>query len=200
MTNDPTGFLSVPEPTPEAQSLFDDDIAEIGYIMNASRLWAHQPALHDGLFDMVGKAAAAAGLRRRDRGVLITACASTLGDAYCALAWGKRLAADSDGPTTGGVLRGDDRGLTERERSLAAWARKVASDPNGTGAADVQELRDAGYEDAQILAITVFVALRMAISTVNDALGAQPDEQMRTTTPAAVLDSVTFGRPIAGGS
>jgi alkylhydroperoxidase family enzyme len=130
--------------------------------------------------------------------VLVTACASTLGDGYCALAWGARLAADSDGPTAGGVLRGDDGGLTGRERVLATWARKVTSDPNGTAAADVQELRDAGYDDAQILAITTFVALRLAFSTVNDALGVRPDEQLHTTTPAAVLDAVTFGRPIAG--
>ena len=200
MTSDPSGFLSVPDPTPAAQHLFDDDVAEMGYVMNLSRLWAHQPELQAGLFDMVGKAAAASGLTRRDRGVLIAACASTLGDAYCSLAWGARLAVDSDGPTAGGVLQCDDSGLTERERVLAAWARQVASDPNGTAAADVQELRDTGYEDAQILAVTVFVALRMAFSTVNDALGAQPDEQMRTTTPAAVLDGITFGRPIAGGS
>jgi uncharacterized peroxidase-related enzyme len=200
MISDPSGFLSVSDPTPEAQHLFDDDVAEMGYVMNVSRLWAHQPELQAGLFDMVGKAAAASGLTRRDRGILVTACASTLGDAYCALAWGARLATDSDGSTAGGVLRGDDHGLTERERALAGWARKVTSDPNGTGAADVEVLREAGYEDAQILAITVFVALRIAFSTVNDALGAQPDEQMRTTTPAAVLDGVTFGRPIAGGS
>ncbi len=77
------------------------------------------------------------------------------------------------------------------------WARKVTADPNATGAADVQDLRDAGYDDTRILAITVFVALRIAFSTVNDAFGARPDEQMRASTPAAVLDAVTFGRPIA---
>ena len=30
--------------TPTSRQLFDDDIAELGYVMNASRLWAHQPA------------------------------------------------------------------------------------------------------------------------------------------------------------
>ena len=38
----------------------------------------------------------------------------------------------------------------------------------------MQALRDAGFDDAQIFAITVFVAARLAFSTVNDALGARP--------------------------
>jgi hypothetical protein len=74
----------------------------------------------------------------------------------------------------------------------------VARDPNGARAADLDGLRRAGYDDAQILAITAFVALRLAFSTVNDALGARPDRQLRETAPAPVLEAVTFGRPIAG--
>jgi hypothetical protein len=42
----------------------------------------------------------------------------------------------------------------------------------------------------------VFVALRLAFSTVNDALGVQPDAALRTTLPSAILDAVTTGRPI----
>ena len=45
-------------------------------------------------------------------------------------------------------------------------------------------------------AITVFIALRIAFSTVNDALGTGPDAAFRSTAPEAVLDAVTFGRPI----
>jgi hypothetical protein len=79
---------------------------------------------------------------------------------------------------------------------MAAWARRVARDPNGTSAADVAGLRLAGFSDADIFAMTVFVALRVAFSTVNDALGARPDAQYRSLAPAAVLDAVTYGRPI----
>jgi hypothetical protein len=72
----------------------------------------------------------------------------------------------------------------------------VARDPNATTAADVQILRGAGFSDVQIFAITVFVALRLAFSTVNDALGLPPDAALRRTVPADVLDAVTRGRPI----
>ena len=44
--------------------------------------------------------------------------------------------------------------------------------------------------------MTVFVSLRLAFSTVNDALGLRPDAGLRRTAPAALRDAVSFGRPI----
>jgi SAM-dependent methyltransferase/alkylhydroperoxidase family enzyme len=192
-----TGFLAVPEPSVEAQRLYDDDIEEVGYVMNVSKLWAHQPTAQDGLFDLLGQAARGASLTIRQRGILVAACASTLGDAYCSLAWGKKLADEAGADVAAGVLRGDDERLDPSERALAKWARRITRDPNGTEAGDVQALRDAGYDDSQIFAITVFVALRIAFSTVNDALGSRPDRELGVTAPAPVRDAVTFGRPIA---
>jgi alkylhydroperoxidase family enzyme len=190
------GFLDVPESTLEARRLYDDDVAEVGYVMNASRLWAYQPGTVEGLFDLMREATSAHGPDIRQRGILVAACAATLGDSYCALSWGSKLAEAADSQTASAVLRGDDDGLTTGERAMAAWARKVVRDPNGTSGADVQVLRDAGYGDAAIFAITVFVALRIAFSTVNDALGVRPDAAFRSTAPEAVLNAVTFGRPI----
>ena len=193
---DDTGFLAAPEPSAEAQRHYDDDVEEIGYVMNVSKLWAHQPTAQDGLFDLLGQAARRASLTVRQRGILVAACASTLGDAYCSLAWGKKLADEAGADVAAGVLRGDDERLDVSERALARWARRITRDPNGTEAGDVQALRDAGYDDAQIFAITLFVALRIAFSTVNDALGSRPDRELGVTVPAAVRDAVTFGRPI----
>ncbi|GGO68535.1 hypothetical protein [Nonomuraea cavernae] len=213
-----SGFLAVPPLTAEGRKVFDEDIAEVGYVMNLSRLWAYQPDVLNGLFDLMTATGAVHGLGLRGRGVLVTACASALGDSYCSLVWGGRLATQSDALTAAAVLRdtlppgdappvgdalpdGDASmgggGLTAGERVMADWARKVARDPSGTSAADVRRLREAGFDDAQIFAMTVFVALRVAFSTVNAALGARPDAELRATTPAAVLDAVTYGRPIS---
>jgi SAM-dependent methyltransferase/alkylhydroperoxidase family enzyme len=192
-----TSFLAVPELSAEAQRLYDDDIEEVGYVMNVSKLWGHQPTAQDGLFDLLGQAARGAALTIRQRGILVAACASTLGDAYCSLAWGTKLAEEAGADVAAGVLRGDDERLDPAERALARWARRITRDPNGTEAGDVQALRDAGYDDAQIFAITVFVALRIAFSTVNDALGARPDRELSVTAPALVREAVSFGRLIA---
>ena len=189
--------LGWPEPTADAQRHFDEDLAELGFVMNASRLWAYQPVLQQEIFGLLGRIVQEHGLTFRQRGILVTACASALGDSYCSVAWGTKLAGVADEELAAAVLRGDDTGLTPAEHALADWARKVARDPNGTTRADVTSLRDAGWTDRQIFGITVFVALRITFSTVNDALGARPDADYRKLAPTAVLDAITYGRPLA---
>ena len=163
--------------------------------MDASKLWAHDPAALDGLSDLLGHVAGS--LTFRQRAILVTSCASALGDSSCSLAWGERLASEAGAEVAEHVLRGDDTPLDHAERALARWARRLARDPQSTTAAEVQALRDAGLDDAQIFAVSVFVALRIAFSTVNAALGAQPDRQLGTDTPASVQDAVTSRRTVA---
>jgi uncharacterized peroxidase-related enzyme len=194
------GFLVLPSVTPEAQAIFDEDMAEDGYVMNVSRLWAYDPGLVTGLFDLMRSALVDQQLSFRQRAILVAACASTLGDSYCSLAWGSKLATVSDPDVAAGVLRGDDQGLSDEERTMASWARKVAKDPNGTTQGDVEALRSAGFDDRQVFAMTVFVALRIAFSTVNDALGTGPDAALRASAPEAVVGAVQFGRPPTGSA
>jgi SAM-dependent methyltransferase/alkylhydroperoxidase family enzyme len=189
------GFLAPPMVTPEAQRLFDDDLEGGGYVTNVSRLWSFMPATLDGLSDLMGQATQAGSLTFRQRAVLVTAAASTLGDSYCSLAWGKKLAAEVGSDVAASVIRGDDKGLDPSDQVLAQWARRVATDPNTIVAEDVQALRHDGFDEAQIFAITAFVALRLAFTTVNDALGARPDRALGDSTPEAVRSAVTFGRP-----
>jgi uncharacterized peroxidase-related enzyme len=190
-------FLSEPPASPEAQALYDDDLEDGGYVWNVSRLWAHQPQTLKHLFELMSQAFTPSGLTFRQRGILVTAAASALGDSYCSLAWGGKLGKASDAATAAGVLNGSDAGLTDQEKALAAWARKVATDPNATTPADIQALRDAGLDDGQVFAVTSFVALRLAFSTINDALGAQPDAQLARSLPPEVREAVTYGRPAA---
>jgi uncharacterized peroxidase-related enzyme len=187
-------FLEEPTVSAQVQALYDEDIADDGYVWNVSRLWAHQPESVEQLFGLMSQAFKPSGLSFRQRGILVTAAASALGDSYCSLAWGGKLGKASDPDVAAGVLNGSDAGLTAQEKAMATWARKVARDPNATTTADVQALRDSGLDDSQIFAITTFVALRLAFSTINDALGAQPDAQLAESLPREVRDAVTWGR------
>jgi alkylhydroperoxidase family enzyme len=189
------GFLELPSPSPEAQALFDEDIAEDGYVMNVTKLWSHNAELVTGLFDLMRQAVADQDLSFRQRGILVAACASTLGDSYCSLAWGSKLAGVSDPDLAASVIGGSDDGLGTEERALASWARKVAGDPNHITAQEVESLRSVGFNDSQIFAITVFTALRLAFSTVNDALGVGPDAALQSAAPGAVVEAIAFGRP-----
>lgn len=191
------GFLRPAAPSRAAEELFADDRQEAGCVMNTSHAWAHQPAAQQTLMDQLQQAAADAGLSYRQRGILVAASAAGLGDPHCSLAWGRRLAGEAGDEVAGAVLRGDDDVLEPEDRALARWARQLARDPNGTTPADVEALREAGLDDAQIVAMTLFVALRIAFSTVNDALGARPDVQLAEKAPDSVRQAVTYGRPIA---
>jgi uncharacterized peroxidase-related enzyme len=190
-------FLHEPPVSPQVQALYDQDLAGSGYVWNGSRLWAYQPETLNRLFELMSQAFKPSGLNFRQRGILVAAAASTLGDSYCSLAWGGKLGKASDAAVAAGVLNGSDAGLTGQEKAMAAWARKVAKDPNATMPADIQALRDAGLDDGQIFAITAFVALRLAFATINDSLGAQPDAQLARSLPQQVREAVTYGRPVA---
>jgi alkylhydroperoxidase family enzyme len=193
-----TSFLGAAPDSAEAQRLYDEDIERDGYVMNLSRAWAHSPELRAGVSALVERAAEVGGLTFRQRGVLVSAMASTLGDSYCALAWGTRLAGEVGAEAAAAVIAGDDGGLDPTDAALARWARQVVHDPNGTTAADVDALRAAGLDDAQVLAVTLFVAMRLAFATVNDAIGTRPDAELAARAPAEVGAAVAFGRPAEG--
>jgi hypothetical protein len=178
-------FLAEPPSSPDVERMYADELAASGYVDNLTYVWAHVPSAQDTLVAVMRQAAEAGGLTLRQRVLLVSATASAFGDSEA----GAELA--------GGVLRGDDGLLDPAERALAAWARSVARNPNGTTADDVQRMRDAGFDDRQIFAITLYVASRIAFSTVNDALGARPDHQLITAAPDPVRAAVTYGRPAA---
>lgn len=188
-------FLNEPAESAGQQKMYDDDLNDDGYVWNVSRLWGHQPEAQDALFHLMGQMVRAAGLTDRQRGILVASVASALGDSYCALAYGRNLTKWADVTVATGVLSGDDSVLDQDEQALARWARQLARDPNATSPEDVQSLRDAGFDDAAILALTHFVALRLAFSTVNDALGTQPDTALADDVAPEVRDTVTWGRP-----
>lgn len=191
-------FLQTPPDSDAASRLFQKDIDSRGHVMNFNRAWAWRPDVTEAFLGLRTMLTSSASLSPRELAVLVCSAASTLGDSYCSLAWGKSLAAASDGATAAAVLKGaDEADLAPRERALAQWARKVVQDPNGTAKGDVDALRAAGLSDKEIFEATAFVAFRLAFSTVNDALGVNPDWQVAQAAPAEVRDAVSYGRAAA---
>jgi uncharacterized peroxidase-related enzyme len=188
-------FLSEPPEGPAASRLYQSDLDSDGFVMNLSRLWAWRPEVCEGFTALRALLTKDSSLSRRELSVLVCASVASLGDSYCSLAWGSALAGASDAATAAAVLQASSApALSEREIALANWARKVARNPNSTAIKDVSELRSAGLADREIFEATVFVAFRLAFSTVNDALGAQPDWQLAETAPPEVRAAVNFGR------
>ena len=105
------GFVAEPDRLSEAaKEAYDEDRAELGYVMNATRLWAHDADSLTDIFAVLGRLTERAGLSDRDRGLLISATASTLGDSFCSFAWGSRLADAASPELSAAVLEGRDDG------------------------------------------------------------------------------------------
>jgi alkylhydroperoxidase family enzyme len=184
--------------TPPAAAAYEADLASDGYVSNLTRVWCWRPDVQASFQALRAELVAGSSLSAREVAVINASAAAARGDSYCSLAWGSRLAGLSDEATAAGVLRGLDTGLSglpEREVALARWARQVVVDPNATTPADAESLRAAGFGDQEIFDATVLVALRLAFSSVNDALGARPDPQLAEQAPPLVREAVTYGRP-----
>lgn len=165
--------------------------------MNLTRAWAWRPDVFEAFAALRVQLTAKSSLSKREQAVMVCAMAAELGDSYCSLAWGKVLSQEAD-PASAAALIGTasaDR-LTVRDQALAVWARKLVADPNGTSPEDVDALRAAGLSEKEIFEATVFIGFRLAFSTVNDALGAEPDRQLVESLPPEVAAAVTFGRPV----
>lgn len=197
MTTEAPTFLGEPPATDDAVRLYGDQRDSDGYVWNLTRLWCWRTDTFEGFVKVRNGLMSGSTLTDRDWAVMVTAMASTLGDSYCSLAWGPKLAKLSDADTAADVIRGvaQPARLDAREAALAAWARQLVRDPNGTTTADVDALRAVGLDDREIFEATAFVGLRLAFSTVNDALGVCPDQQLAAAAPESVRAAVGYGRP-----
>jgi uncharacterized peroxidase-related enzyme len=189
------GFLREPPPSDAVAAVYNADRESDGYVWNVTRLWGWRPDVYESFAALRAALMGSSTLTDREFALLVTATAAARGDSYCALAWGLRLARLSDDETAAQVIEGlAAPGLSAREAALADWARRVVDDPNATSDGEVELLRAVGLDDREIFEATAFAALRLAFSTVNDALGAAPDRQLAEAAPRPVRAAVTFGR------
>jgi alkylhydroperoxidase family enzyme len=188
-------FLTEPPTSPVVEATYDEDRAGNGYIQNLTRLWCWRPDVFKAFIESRALLIRESELSARDVAVLVAATVAARSDSYCALAWGARLAVQTDDQTASQVVAGSVVGLDPRGAVLAAWARQVAQAPNSTTAADVERLHAVGMTDGEIFDATALIALRLAFATVNDALGAQPDLQLAAAAPTSVRAAVSYGRP-----
>lgn len=185
-------------PGEERDAAYAADRDNDGYVWNVTRLWGWRGDVYRDFEALRTSLMASSSLRDRDWAVLVTATASQLGDSYCSLAWGAKLARLTDAETAAQLIANEPApALSEREQMLAAWTRRLVEDPNSITSDDVMRLRAVGLGDKEIFEATTFVAFRLALSTVNDALGAEPDRQLVDAAPDSIREAVRYGRPPA---
>jgi SAM-dependent methyltransferase len=192
-------FLREAPITSESDALYSEDVDDLGFVMNVTRLWSWQPTTVQEFFDLMGRATKGR-LTFRERGLIVLATASSIDDSYCSTAWAHKLTPTVGADVAAAVLRGDDSALTPIEQAMTSWIRRVMRNATATTTNDIDDLRRAGIDDDKIFALTFYAAMRMAFSTLNNALGAHPDSQFRASVAPQVIAAIDYGRPMASQS
>lgn len=124
------------------------------------------------------------------------AAAVELRSTGCALAFGSKLTkyfAPDDVRAL--ALDGTSDALSDQERALVTFARKVTRDATSVTADDVESLRRHGLSDPEIVDVAAAIAGRAFFTKLLDALGVEPDAPLGRIDPT-LRDVLTVGRPI----
>jgi uncharacterized peroxidase-related enzyme len=141
------------------------------------------------------------GMDRRRFEVATIAAARALRSTYCTAAHSKFLrdVCGDEGTVRSIAEQPSGAELDPQDRAVYEFAAKVATDAASVEQEDVDELRGVGLSDADIADVVFAAACRAFFTRVLDGLGAQLDSQTAQTFPAAVLESMVVGRPVADG-
>jgi len=177
----------------EVKRMYERQQEAYGYVPNYAKVFCHRPEV----LARWGRLLAEIRRPMDDRlfELATFAAAIELKNSACSLAHGRKLAEmigeESVQNLAGGTYPEE---LTASETAVVNFARKVARDASSVVPGDVEELKRAGYSDAQIFDIASAVAGRSFFTKLLDALGVELDADVRHL-DAAFRDALTVGRP-----
>jgi len=156
------------------RAMYQQQQAKYGYVPNYAKVFCHRPEIMSLWADLQ------AGIRRHmdpRRFELVTfAAAQALGNSYCSLAHGRSLTRILSEQSVQDIARDPDANpLTEAEKAMMRFARKVALDAAAITAADVENLKNRGFNDGEIFDIAATAAARCFFAKLLDGLGAEAD-------------------------
>lgn len=180
---------------PAVRALYEADAAVAGFVHGYTRVFGHRPDVYREWAGLNGAVKASMAARHYELATL--AAALRLRSSYCALAHGQVLAERlGAADEVRAVVAGREDDLDPADAAVVRLASKVAAGAAAMSPDDLDELRDLGWSDAQILDVVLAAAARCFFSTVLEAVGAQPDAAYRALDPE-LRDGLTVGRPIA---
>lgn len=143
---------------------------QLGSVPNLFRLVSHSPAALEGFLGLSG-ALGKGSLPARTRERIALAIAEFNGCDYCLAAHtylGRHLAGLDDAE-----IRANRSGSSQDAQAAAAvrFAVQVAKQRGHVAPADLQALREAGYDDAQVIEIVLHVALNTWTNYINSVAG-----------------------------
>jgi uncharacterized peroxidase-related enzyme len=172
--------------------------AQFGFLPNWAVALGGRPAVLAAWDQLNGQIRR--GMDRRRYELATIAAARELRSTYCALAhsWLLTHKLGLVDPDDLAAILGDGADPVDPvDHAVMAFAAKVARDAAAVTAADVQELRDAGLSDDDVLDVALAVAARCFFATALDAVGAQADRELADALGPRLAATLTVGRPVA---
>lgn len=165
-----------------------------GYLPNHAKIFSLRPKVYEAWLNLQDAIRSNMRLRRYE---LVTFAASQeLGCSYCMLAHGTILHKNffSVDEMLSIVKDYRNAGLTTEEVALMALAKKIIRKAGDVNEADIQELREFGLSDEEILDVVLVIDMRAFFSKTIDALGADPDDVYKDLDPR-LIEALAIGRP-----
>ncbi|HUK44625.1 MAG TPA: hypothetical protein VLV28_04985 [Gaiellaceae bacterium] len=161
---------------------------------NFERAFEERPEVLAAWVQLNGAIKAGMDLRRYELATL--AAARRLRSSYCCLAHGKVLHERFGEPVADIARDHRTAGLDEVEVAVMDLAERVVDDASSIEDSDLQQLRDLGLSDADIMDVVLAASARCFFSKTLDAMGVQPDASFSELDPE-LREVLVVGRPIA---
>lgn len=157
------------------REIYEGDRKSLGYVPNHARVFSLRPDVLEAWRAFQGSIRKNLRLRRYE--LVTLAAAMELKCRYCQLAHGAILMKNGISLDQLRLILANFReaGLEPSEVEMMEYAQKIIRNANEMTMADADALRSLGFEDVEILDITLTATMRSFASKTFDALGAKPD-------------------------
>jgi uncharacterized peroxidase-related enzyme len=161
---------------------------------NYERAFTERPEVLAAWAELNGAIKAGMDLRRYE--LVTLAAARRLRSSYCCLAHGTVLKERLDEPVLEIALDHRAAGLDEIDVAVMDLAERVVDDAASIEDAELQQLRDLGLSETDIMDVVLTAAARCFFSKTLDGLGVRPDSSYLEM-PLELREALVVGRPIA---
>ena len=183
--------IPLDEATGSVAELYAESLDELGYVPTQDRVTALNPAARRAFEALITSVSTRLGTRRYE--LVTLAAARGARSRHCRLAHGaKSLAIFDEGQLEHIARDYRDADLSADEVEMMAFAEQVADDAAAMTEADALRLRDAGFDDQEIVDITIAASARVYLGTLLQALAVEVDvpPKLSETLRSALIDGL----------
>lgn len=169
--------------TGQLRELYDRFIKENGYVPHHKSVFSLRPDVLASWLETTRLIRSH--MRLRPFELVTLAASAAIGCQYCILAHGAVLVRNgfSEDELIAIVSDFHQAGLEPVEVHMMDLARKLSTEPHTVTAEDIQTLREDGLTDIEITDVALVAAERNFYSRYFDALGTEPDPQLKAQVP-----------------